>query len=113
MTETVTEQPKVSEWDFYGACENGELRRYIFEFEAREKKELVEHNGRYAIMNTNGGYITVSGKVLPESIKTDEDAIFFAKMLSSYYVEGKADGVNQNQRDLIDVLGLKKHIKHL
>lgn len=110
MTDTVTEQAPVSEWDFYAASDRGELRRYLFEFTAHEKKELVEHKGRYAIMNTNGGYITVTGTVLPESINTDEEAKFIAAWLKNTYDEGKADGINQNQRDVIDALGLKKHL---
>lgn len=112
MTSTSKEKD-VSPWDFYSATEDRKARRNLATFGKYNEKELVEFNKRYAIMNTNGGYVTVTGVVLPKSIDNDNDAIAIVNLIKNSYSSGHDDGVEENQKALIDVLGLKKHIKHM
>ncbi len=112
MTSTSKEKD-ISPWDFYAAAEDRKARRYLATLGKFDEKELIEFNNRYAIMNTNGGYVTVTGIVLPKSIDNDDDAIFIVNLLKNSYNSGHDDGVEKNQKALIDVLGLKTHIKHM
>lgn len=110
---TTNKENDLSPWEFYAATEDGKARRYLATFGKYDEKELIEFNKRYAIMNTNGGYVTVTGVVLPKSIDNDNDAIVIVNLLKNSYNSGHNDGVEENQKALIDVLGLKKHIKHM
>lgn len=110
---TKSQEKELSPWDFYSAVEDGKARRHLKTFGQYNEKELIEFDNRYAIMNTNGGYVTVTGVVLPKSVNSDEDANFIVSLIENSYNSGHDAGVEENQKALIGVLGLKKHIKHM
>jgi hypothetical protein len=105
MPERSTEnENKMHPSDFYYDYERSHDRRKsrIINIENKmlrdKSRVLLELRGRYAILETNGGHITSSGKVLPEFIKNEDDLALYLRQMEMSYNEGVTEGISAVKR---------------